>query len=444
MAKDSTNELTLVPAAATPVAIGKEDTNEKAEAAAAVAAEVPSTAKKNGSKAASRKKASSKLVVPPGLPHLPTTYGGYPPHPHMLPYNPHMFPHGHPAHHHMQMFRPPQNPGTTTATNTTEGNTNPTKGQTQLPSHPMHGAQPYPPPPPGYRYGPPPPYSMQGHGHPQYYPPPGYHAYGAPTGPRPPNASSGKTKKPAPQKSSDSAKLNAPKMDSNGSNAACMPLAHLPPNIYGAMPPAYPYGIQPNAAMSQPASFRTEAKTAENDENAENRSIKDTELIVANDPVKQESETATAPNDWTKDEDEALWDLAVHHYGPIDQWESIAGRIALLPRAPRPRTQAECVARFDMLSQSTKSHVNRPWTVAEDVRVSELVKQLGTRNWTKVAKFIPGRTCKSIRERYQSALTPALASSKGRWTTEEDRIILKTHAAVGSKWAVIAKNLKGR
>lgn len=89
-----------------------------------------------------------------------------------------------------------------------------------------------------------------------------------------------------------------------------------------------------------------------------------------------------------------------------------------------------------------KSKVRGPWSPEEDVVLSELVSKFGARNWSLIARGIPGRSGKSCRLRWCNQLDPAV--ERKPFTEAEDRIIMDAHAIHGNKWASIAKLLRGR
>ncbi|KAL6614162.1 hypothetical protein ACP70R_036432 [Stipagrostis hirtigluma subsp. patula] len=89
-----------------------------------------------------------------------------------------------------------------------------------------------------------------------------------------------------------------------------------------------------------------------------------------------------------------------------------------------------------------EERVKGPWSPEEDALLSNLVEKLGARNWTLIARGIPGRSGKSCRLRWCNQLDPQV--KRKPFTEEEDRIIMAAHAVHGNKWAAIAKLLNGR
>lgn len=86
--------------------------------------------------------------------------------------------------------------------------------------------------------------------------------------------------------------------------------------------------------------------------------------------------------------------------------------------------------------------IKGPWSPEEDAVLSRLVDKFGARNWSLIARGIPGRSGKSCRLRWCNQLNPGV--KRKPFTDEEDRAIVAAHAIHGNKWASIARMLQGR
>ncbi|MCO5589017.1 hypothetical protein L7F22_042981 [Adiantum nelumboides] len=91
-----------------------------------------------------------------------------------------------------------------------------------------------------------------------------------------------------------------------------------------------------------------------------------------------------------------------------------------------------------------KDSVKRgPWTPEEDAKLLACVAQHGTGSWRTLPKKAGLQRCgKSCRLRWTNYLRPDL--KHGRFSDHEEQTIVKLHAALGSRWSLIAAQLPGR
>ena len=82
------------------------------------------------------------------------------------------------------------------------------------------------------------------------------------------------------------------------------------------------------------------------------------------------------------------------------------------------------------------------FTQEEDANLKSLVAKLGVKLWDEVALYMPNRTARQCRDRYNNYLFKEITHQP--WTPEEDRIILEKYKEYGSHWVKIAKFLNGR
>ncbi|CAK64527.1 unnamed protein product (macronuclear) [Paramecium tetraurelia] len=134
---------------------------------------------------------------------------------------------------------------------------------------------------------------------------------------------------------------------------------------------------------------------------------------------------------WTEEEDQQLKDL-VSQYG-AKNWKKIASFF-------QDRTDVQCLHRWQKVLNPDL--VKGPWTQEEDELLGRLVVGYGPKNWSQIAKHLPGRIGKQCRERFHNHLDPKI--NKERWTDEEDQTIIEAHKKLGNRWSLIAGLLKGR
>ena len=96
-----------------------------------------------------------------------------------------------------------------------------------------------------------------------------------------------------------------------------------------------------------------------------------------------------------------------------------------------------------MCMTSKDTPVRQRFTAEEDALLKKLVSESnGPVNWKNVSEQMQNRTARQCRERYKNYLKPNII--KKNWTREEDTLILKKYAEIGSKWESIARYLVGR
>lgn len=150
-------------------------------------------------------------------------------------------------------------------------------------------------------------------------------------------------------------------------------------------------------------------------------------------PVLRRWEDCGGSTTWTTDEDETLSRL-VREYG-AKQWTVISTMMD-------HRTGKQCRERW-------RNHLdpgirNDPFTAEEDALIVKRVAELGTK-WAEIARSFRGRSDNSIKNRYYSRLHKRNYQRKlSRFNKGEDLLILDLVARVGTKWSEIAKHLPGR
>lgn len=144
---------------------------------------------------------------------------------------------------------------------------------------------------------------------------------------------------------------------------------------------------------------------------------------------------------WSKEEDKLLGEGVLKYKSR--NWKAIAKYIGT-------RSHTQCFQRWHKVVNPDLKKGR--WTIYEDkVLKTKALYQINSckqRNvqhkisWGNICKSIKGRTAKQCRERWLNNVNPDIR--RDEWTAEEDSIILKFQKIYPNRWAVIARELKGR
>nr|BAC75671.1 transcription factor MYB101 [Lotus japonicus] len=84
-----------------------------------------------------------------------------------------------------------------------------------------------------------------------------------------------------------------------------------------------------------------------------------------------------------------------------------------------------------------------PWTPEEDAILVDYIQKHGHGSWRALPKLAGLNRCgKSCRLRWTNYLRPDI--KRGKFTEEEEQLIINLHAVLGNKWSAIAGHLPGR
>ncbi|CAN0908340.1 Transcription factor MYB39 [Linum grandiflorum] len=84
-----------------------------------------------------------------------------------------------------------------------------------------------------------------------------------------------------------------------------------------------------------------------------------------------------------------------------------------------------------------------PWTAEEDEKLVDFITNNGHTNWKSLPKLAGLNRCgKSCRLRWTNYLRPDI--KRGKFSDDEERLIINLHSVLGNKWSRIATHMPGR
>ncbi|KAH0787690.1 Myb-like DNA-binding domain containing protein [Histomonas meleagridis] len=92
--------------------------------------------------------------------------------------------------------------------------------------------------------------------------------------------------------------------------------------------------------------------------------------------------------------------------------------------------------------ETTCSGKRFQFTQEEDSLLISLVEKYGNSDWALIASMMKNRNSRQCRERWANYLNPEIKT--GKWTPEEDQLLLEKYNEIGPKWVKITKFMNGR
>ncbi|KAK8842515.1 hypothetical protein M9Y10_026107 [Tritrichomonas musculus] len=93
-------------------------------------------------------------------------------------------------------------------------------------------------------------------------------------------------------------------------------------------------------------------------------------------------------------------------------------------------------------SRDKNKRVRKHFTEKEDQTIKHFVQIIGSKKWSFIANFVPGRTAKQCRDRYMNNLKPELV--KVEWSKRDDDLLIDLYSKHGPKWSLFCKYFNNR
>jgi len=138
---------------------------------------------------------------------------------------------------------------------------------------------------------------------------------------------------------------------------------------------------------------------------------------------------------WTVDEDNKLKELVVKYKN--QNWDAIAQELGT------HRSAYQCM--FQYQTRLNDSLRKSKWTEAEDNYLKEVVERCRFGSyipWSKVAYYMPGRSKSQVFNRWAYSLNPSI--KRGRFTKEENILMVAAVRRYGTDFSRVARFLPGR
>ena len=130
------------------------------------------------------------------------------------------------------------------------------------------------------------------------------------------------------------------------------------------------------------------------------------------------------------------------HVSEICSFDSKEKHESSLEKEDQARTGIDHALASTLLYGNWSRGPVNPWTPVEDQALLKALSGNKQKDWSAIAKSIPGRSRKQCWHRFHYHLKDRFRA--GDWTPEEDATILQQQAVIGNRWSLIASLLPGR
>ena len=134
---------------------------------------------------------------------------------------------------------------------------------------------------------------------------------------------------------------------------------------------------------------------------------------------------------WSEEEDKKLLNLVNNKKRKNIDWKKISSFF-------KNKKSLVCFKRYKLINPIVKKG---RWTREEDNLLLNLIKQYGN-SWAYLSRLMVNRTSKQIRNRYDENLNPLIR--KNKFTDIEDRLIIKLNSLFGNNWSKYINYLPDR
>lgn len=153
---------------------------------------------------------------------------------------------------------------------------------------------------------------------------------------------------------------------------------------------------------------------------------------------KKKLRIAVVRRPWTPEEDELLRAAVNSHEKKRGRWKHIAQMVNKMNVGNTPRGAVQCNEHWKKVLDPAL--VKGSWTEEENRLLLMLKQEKPELTWAEISERC-GRSAKQCRERWDNSANPEVR--KGKFSVEEDKVLVEKWKKLGTRWSQIMPFLPG-